>query len=134
MSKAGQQAWANATGFIPARNDVKATNFLDQQMVSTVSAGYNLIPRYWEATPFDIVNVAIDQFAKFMLHPGDPVDPSCRPSSRRPIAPGPVSTKPATNRGGRGAGAASRRGPHARCPRRVEKATHEHRIIAGNGP
>jgi len=72
MSKAGQQAWANATGFIPARNDVKATNSLDQQMVSTVSAGYNLIPRYWEATPFDIVNVAIDQFAKFMLHPGDP--------------------------------------------------------------
>ena len=44
MSKAGQQAWAKATGFIPARNDVKATNSLDQQMVSTVSAGYNADP------------------------------------------------------------------------------------------
>jgi ABC-type glycerol-3-phosphate transport system substrate-binding protein len=72
MSQAGQQVWINATGFIPARNDVKAANGLDQQMVTTVSHGYTLIPRYWEATPFDIVNVAIDQFAKFMLHPGDP--------------------------------------------------------------
>jgi ABC-type glycerol-3-phosphate transport system substrate-binding protein len=72
MSQAGQQAWTNATGFTPARSDVKAINALDQQMVSTVSSGYALIPRYWEATPFDIVNVAIDQFAKFMLHPGDP--------------------------------------------------------------
>jgi multiple sugar transport system substrate-binding protein len=73
MSKAGQQAWINATGFTPARNDVKATNSLDQQMVQTVNTGYKLIPRYWEATPFDIVNVAVDQFAKFMLHPGDPM-------------------------------------------------------------
>ncbi|HXT34227.1 MAG TPA: extracellular solute-binding protein [Chloroflexota bacterium] len=73
MSKAGQQAWINATGFIPARNDVKASNSLDQQMSATVNTGYNLIPRYWEATPFDIVNVAVDQFAKFMLHPGDPM-------------------------------------------------------------
>lgn len=72
MSQAGQQAWVNATGFTPARSDVRATNALDQQMVSMVSGGYTLIPRYWEATPFDIVNVAIDQFAKFMLHPSDP--------------------------------------------------------------
>ncbi|MDB5059985.1 MAG: hypothetical protein JWO59_3457 [Chloroflexi bacterium] len=72
MSRAGQQAWIKATGFIPARNDVKATNPVDQQMVTTVGKGYSLIPRYWEATPFDIVNVAVDQFAKFMLHPGDP--------------------------------------------------------------
>jgi ABC-type glycerol-3-phosphate transport system substrate-binding protein len=73
MSKTGQQAWINATGFIPARNDVKASNVVDQQVAATVNTGYNLIPRYWEATPFDIVNVAIDQFAKFMLHPGDPM-------------------------------------------------------------
>jgi ABC-type glycerol-3-phosphate transport system substrate-binding protein len=73
MSQAGQQAWINATGFIPARNDVEAANSLDQQMVSTVSNGYTLIPRYWEATPFDIVNVAVNQFDKFMLHPGDPM-------------------------------------------------------------
>ena len=73
MSQAGQQDWINATGFIPARNDVKATNSVDQQMVSTVSNGYTLIPRYWEATPFQIVQVAVDQFVKFMLHPGDPM-------------------------------------------------------------
>jgi multiple sugar transport system substrate-binding protein len=74
MSQAGQQAWTNATGFIPARSDVKATNTLDQQMVTMVSGGYNLIPRYWEATPFDIVNVGVNEFAKFMLHPGsDPM-------------------------------------------------------------
>jgi ABC-type glycerol-3-phosphate transport system substrate-binding protein len=73
MSKAGQQDWINTTGFIPARNDVKAANALDQQMVTTVSNGYTLIPRYWEATPFQIVQVAVDQFVKFMLHPGDPM-------------------------------------------------------------
>jgi ABC-type glycerol-3-phosphate transport system substrate-binding protein len=72
MWKDGQQAWINATGFIPARSDVKASNGLDQQMVAKVAAGYTLIQRYWEDTPFDIVNVAIDQFAKFMLNPGDP--------------------------------------------------------------
>jgi hypothetical protein len=27
--------------------------------------------RFWEATPHDIVEVAVDQFDKFMLHPND---------------------------------------------------------------
>jgi ABC-type glycerol-3-phosphate transport system substrate-binding protein len=74
MSKAGQQAWINATGFIPARNDVKATSPVDTAIVSTINSGrYTLLQRYWEATPFDIVNVAVDQFDKFMLHPNNPM-------------------------------------------------------------
>lgn len=74
MSRAGQQAWVKATGFLPARSDVPAGSPVDQQIVATVNGGhYTLIQRYWEATPFDIVNVAVDQFDKFMLHPNNPM-------------------------------------------------------------
>jgi multiple sugar transport system substrate-binding protein len=31
-----------------------------------------MLNRYWEATPHDIVEVAVDQFGKFMLKSGDP--------------------------------------------------------------
>jgi multiple sugar transport system substrate-binding protein len=73
MSKAGQQDWVNLTGFLPARSDVKAASALDRQMLANISSGYKLIPRYWEATPFQIVQIAVNQFVKFMLHPGDPM-------------------------------------------------------------
>jgi ABC-type glycerol-3-phosphate transport system substrate-binding protein len=74
MSKAGQQDWIRTTGFNPARNDVAATNTIDSQIAATINSGhYTLLQRYWEATPFDIVNVAVDQFDKFMLHPNDPM-------------------------------------------------------------
>ena len=72
MSKAGQQAWVRSTGFISARKDVPPTSAVDQQLTSTVNTGhYTLLQRYWEATPHDIVEVAVDQFDKFMLHPSD---------------------------------------------------------------
>jgi multiple sugar transport system substrate-binding protein len=70
MSRAGQQTWVKATGFISARRDVPPTSAVDQQLVSTLNAGhYTLLQRYWEATPHDIVEVAVDQFDRFMLHP-----------------------------------------------------------------
>jgi multiple sugar transport system substrate-binding protein len=73
MSKAGQQAWAKATGFTPARSDVKAPSPVDRQLSRTINSGhYKLINRYWEATPFPIVNVAVQQFCKFMLNPSNP--------------------------------------------------------------
>ncbi len=72
MSKAGQQAWVRSSGFISARKDVPPTSAVDQQLTSTVNTGhYTLLQRYWEATPHDIVEVAVDQFDKFMLHPSD---------------------------------------------------------------
>ena len=72
MSKAGQQAWVKSTGFISARKDVPPTSSVDQQLTATINTGhYTLLQRYWEATPHDIVEVAVDQFDKFMLHPND---------------------------------------------------------------
>jgi hypothetical protein len=70
MSRAGQQTWVKATGFISARRDVPPTSAVDRQLVSTLNSGhYTLLQRFWEATPHDIVEVAVDQFDKFMLHP-----------------------------------------------------------------
>jgi multiple sugar transport system substrate-binding protein len=72
MSKAGQQQWINTTGFIPARNDVSTTSPVDRQLTAQLNSGhYTLLQRYWEATPHDIVEFAIDQFDKFMLGRAD---------------------------------------------------------------
>ena len=74
MSRAGQEEWVKLTGFTPARNDVKATSPVDVQLGRTVNGGhYHLLNRFWEATPHDIVEVAVDQFDKFMLHPNNPM-------------------------------------------------------------
>jgi ABC-type glycerol-3-phosphate transport system substrate-binding protein len=74
MSKAGQQQWINVTGFIPPRNDVAVPSPVDRQIVSTINSGkYTLLQRYWEATPHDIVEFAIDQFDKFMLGRADAI-------------------------------------------------------------
>ena len=74
MSKAGQEAWIKATAFTSARSDVASPSPIDQQLLADMKAGgYKQINRYWEATPHDIVETAIDEFAKFMLHPGDPM-------------------------------------------------------------
>lgn len=73
MSKQGQQEWIKATGFTSARSDVPSSSPVDKQITAAMQAGgYQQVNRYWEATPHDIVETAIDQFAKFMLHPGDP--------------------------------------------------------------
>jgi ABC-type glycerol-3-phosphate transport system substrate-binding protein len=72
-SKAGQQKWIDVTGFTSARSDVSSVNPVDKGIDKEIEAGgHKLINRYWEATPHDIVEVAVDQFSKFMLKPGDP--------------------------------------------------------------
>lgn len=73
MSKQGQQAWVKATGFVSPRSDVPSASSVDRQLVGEIkNGGYRQLNRYWEATPHDIVEVAVDQFDKFMLHSGDP--------------------------------------------------------------
>jgi multiple sugar transport system substrate-binding protein len=72
-SKAGQQKWIDVTGFTSARSDVPSANPVDKGIDDAIKAGgHKLLNRYWEATPHDIVEVAVDQFCKFMLKPGDP--------------------------------------------------------------
>lgn len=73
MSKEGQDAWIKLTGFTSARSDVPSASPVDKQIGAQMkSGGYQQVNRYWEATPHDIVETAVDQFAKFMLHPKDP--------------------------------------------------------------
>jgi multiple sugar transport system substrate-binding protein len=72
-SKEGQEKWIDVTGFTSARSDVPSANPVDKEIDETIKAGdYKLLNRYWEATPHDIVEVAVDQFGKFMLKSGDP--------------------------------------------------------------
>jgi multiple sugar transport system substrate-binding protein len=72
-SKDGQASWIKTTGFTSPRSDVPSANPVDKEIDETINSGdYNLLNRYWEATPHDIVEVAVDQFVKFMLKPGDP--------------------------------------------------------------
>ncbi len=73
MSKEGQQQWVKLTGFISARSDVPPSSPVDQQIIADMKSGnYQQVGRYYESTPHDIVQTAIDEFQKFMLHPGDP--------------------------------------------------------------
>jgi multiple sugar transport system substrate-binding protein len=52
---------------------VPSANPVDKGIDDAIKAGgHKLLNRYWEATPHDIVEVAVDQFCKFMLKPGDP--------------------------------------------------------------
>ncbi|HEY3181745.1 MAG TPA: extracellular solute-binding protein [Gaiellaceae bacterium] len=74
MSRKGQTAWVKATGFVSPRSDVVSTSPVDRELTATIKrGGYTQLNRYWEATPHDIVEVAVDQFDKFMLKTGDPV-------------------------------------------------------------
>jgi multiple sugar transport system substrate-binding protein len=74
MSRKGQTAWVKATGFVSPRSDVASTSPADRLLTATIQhQGYRQLNRYWEATPHDIVEVAVDQFDKFMLKTGDPV-------------------------------------------------------------
>jgi ABC-type glycerol-3-phosphate transport system substrate-binding protein len=73
-SKEGQTKWIEETGFTSPRADVPSANPVDQELDETIQSGdFTLLNRYWEATPHDIVELAVDQFGKFMLKPGDPV-------------------------------------------------------------
>jgi multiple sugar transport system substrate-binding protein len=73
-SKEGQSNWIEVTGFTSPRSDVPSVNPVDKELDKEIQSGdYNMLNRYWEATPHDIVELAVDQFGKFMLKGGDPV-------------------------------------------------------------
>jgi multiple sugar transport system substrate-binding protein len=75
MSRAGQRKWVKLTGFASPRADVPPNSSVDRRLAATLrTQRYSLLNRFWEATPHDIVEVAVDQLVKFMLKPGDPMD------------------------------------------------------------
>jgi ABC-type glycerol-3-phosphate transport system substrate-binding protein len=70
MSAPAQQAWVDAQDFPPINSDVKAKSPLISEIATTIKDGnYTAINRFWEATPSDIAEAAVDELGNFMVHP-----------------------------------------------------------------
>jgi multiple sugar transport system substrate-binding protein len=70
MSASAQQAWVDAQDFPPVNKDVKAKSALIAGLAKQIIDGnYNQINRFWEATPPEIAEAAVDEIGNFMLHP-----------------------------------------------------------------
>lgn len=66
-----QQLWSTSRGDLSANPKVGLADNADlSNVVTNVRAGkYNLLLRYYEATPPPILNTALEVFANFMVHP-----------------------------------------------------------------
>ncbi|MEN3185021.1 MAG: extracellular solute-binding protein [Atribacterota bacterium] len=73
LSPETQYKWCKLMGFVPANKKTSA-DFLSVPMQNIVKQvaqeNYRLINRFWEATPTDICEEAVDKFAEFILNPG----------------------------------------------------------------
>jgi ABC-type glycerol-3-phosphate transport system substrate-binding protein len=70
MSAPAQQTWVDAQDFPPVNKDVKAKSALISDLVKQINDGnYNQINRFWEATPPEIAEAAVDELGNFMVHP-----------------------------------------------------------------
>ena len=72
MSPEGNEAFAKALKSYPANPNANAA-FLPQVKVDILNKigdeNYRLLNRYWEATPTPICEVAVDEFARFVIDP-----------------------------------------------------------------
>ncbi|MCF7953165.1 MAG: ABC transporter substrate-binding protein [Spirochaetales bacterium] len=72
MTPEGNETFAEYVTFYPA-NSKSGTSFLPPvktKIADTINQeNYNVLNRYWEATPTPICEAAVDQFAKFMIDP-----------------------------------------------------------------
>jgi ABC-type glycerol-3-phosphate transport system substrate-binding protein len=68
--ESAQKTWIDQLGDTPANPKVQSDNPVLNGIVSTVATeGYELLQRYWEASPTPIVENAVDELARFMLNP-----------------------------------------------------------------
>lgn len=67
-----QTTWSGLLGDTPANPKVKTENQILNTMLKTVTDNkYVQIQRYWEASPPNIVENAVDELARFMLNPSE---------------------------------------------------------------
>lgn len=67
-----QTLWSSRLGDTPANPKVESDNLVLNNLITTVSEGeYQLLQRYWEASPPAIVENAVDELARFMLNPDE---------------------------------------------------------------
>jgi multiple sugar transport system substrate-binding protein len=70
MSTAAQQTWTDAMDFPPVNSEVTAKSPLISDLAGQIISGnYDQINRFWEATPPEIAEAAVDELANFMLNP-----------------------------------------------------------------
>jgi hypothetical protein len=70
MSVPAQDKWSELAGFTSANANAAPANAVGagiQQWIADNNA--TLVQRYWEATPPDIVEVAVDELGRFMTDP-----------------------------------------------------------------
>ncbi len=70
MSASAQQKWVDLQDFTPVNRDVTAKSALIADLVKQINDGnFNQINRFWEATPPEIAEAAVDEIGNFMLNP-----------------------------------------------------------------
>ena len=70
MSADAQSQWCSLQGFSSPNSKVKLDNPAANHVTQIMADGkYQALQRYWEATPPDIVEFAVDQLAKFITNP-----------------------------------------------------------------
>ncbi len=70
MSVEAQDEWNGLQGFSPANNLAASPTVVGEGIQSWINDNSaELVLRYWEATPPDIVETAVDEFARFMVNP-----------------------------------------------------------------
>jgi ABC-type glycerol-3-phosphate transport system substrate-binding protein len=70
MSASAQQTWTDEMDFPPVNSEVTAKSALISELTGQIISGnYNQINRFWEATPPEIAEAAVDELGVFMLDP-----------------------------------------------------------------
>ena len=70
MKEDAQQLWIESQGFAPIRPGVQATNAVTNKVFKDIEeGGHRLLQRYWEATPPQISEFAVEELGRFILNP-----------------------------------------------------------------
>jgi ABC-type glycerol-3-phosphate transport system substrate-binding protein len=70
MGADAQEEWGSLMGFTPPNAQSANDNPVSKEIVQwTVDNNANAVQRYWEATPPDIVETAVDELSRFILSP-----------------------------------------------------------------
>jgi len=70
MSADAQTLWDGLMGFSPANAKAQIDNPVSKNVAKQIADGkFQALQRYWEATPPDIVETAVDELGKFILKP-----------------------------------------------------------------
>lgn len=72
MSVDAQNEWNGLNGFSPANNKANPPSVVGKSVQDWIVANNaQMVLRFWEATPSDIVNTTVSELARFMLNPDE---------------------------------------------------------------